>query len=57
MAPLSVINYVVAHEVCHLVYPDHSKNFWSLLKTQITDIQEKRDWLSINSPQTDFHLL
>lgn len=45
MAPISVINYVVAHEVCHLVYPDHSESFWKMLSLQINDMESKREWL------------
>jgi predicted metal-dependent hydrolase len=32
MGPLSLVDYVVAHEVCHLVHPDHSDAFWRLLR-------------------------
>ena len=27
-----VIEYVVLHEMCHLVYMNHSKQFWNLLE-------------------------
>lgn len=29
--PIEVINYVVIHELGHLVHPNHSKNFWDLV--------------------------
>src|SRR5690606_8925445 len=28
MAPPEVLDYIVAHEVAHLVHMNHSKNFW-----------------------------
>lgn len=30
-APLSCIDYVMCHELCHLIHPDHSKAFYALL--------------------------
>lgn len=29
---LCVIKYVICHELSHLIHPNHSKNFWSLVK-------------------------
>lgn len=31
------IDYVILHELCHLKYMDHSKNFYALLETQCPD--------------------
>ena len=47
MAPLSLIDYVVAHEVCHLVVRDHSKRFWKLLETVLPDHEERRARLRV----------
>lgn len=30
-APKQILEYVIAHEVCHLKYRNHSKKFWELL--------------------------
>lgn len=45
MAPNDVCNYVVMHELCHLVYMDHSKNFWNLLQSICPDYKSHKMWL------------
>ncbi|WP_164848498.1 M48 family metallopeptidase [Halobacteriovorax sp. HLS] len=54
MAPISVINYVIVHELCHLVYPNHSKSFWNLVASQINDIEESKRWLKYNQLSLGF---
>jgi predicted metal-dependent hydrolase len=36
-APSRCIDYVLAHEVCHLRYPSHSRHFFSLLGELVPD--------------------
>lgn len=45
MAPMSLVDYVVAHELCHLIRPDHSLAFWKLLRTVLPDYEERRERL------------
>ena len=49
MAPHSVIDYVVTHELCHLVYTHHSTHFWQKVQSIIPDYKKRRDWLKENS--------
>ena len=48
MAPVSIVDYVVAHELCHLIHHDHSQEFWTLLSKIMPDYQERKDWLRVN---------
>ena len=45
MAPEAVIDYVVVHELAHLVYFNHSIRFWSLVGQTIANYAELRAWL------------
>jgi predicted metal-dependent hydrolase len=49
LTPESIIEYVIAHELCHLKVPNHSKRFWQLVETVIPDWKIRRKWLRINS--------
>lgn len=48
MAPLQVMDYVVAHELLHLVEPNHSKKFWGMVENVCPDYKSCRDWLKKN---------
>jgi predicted metal-dependent hydrolase len=45
MAPESVLDYVVWHEVCHLEILDHSPRFWALVERRWPRWREDREWL------------
>jgi predicted metal-dependent hydrolase len=44
-APEQVIDYVVAHEVSHLVEMNHSPRFWRVVASLIPDTAGPRAWL------------
>ena len=48
MAPETVLDYVVAHEVAHLAEPHHGPKFWRLVKTLTPDMEASREWLRRN---------
>lgn len=48
MCPLDIIDYVIVHEMCHLEYMDHSKNFWAKVGKYIPDYKAKKQWLKDN---------
>lgn len=45
MAPVSLIDYVVAHELCHLRFNNHSRDFWKLLGSIMPDYESRRECL------------
>lgn len=45
LAPLEVMDYVIAHECTHLVHFDHSKAFWSTLSSVYPDVDGAMTWL------------
>lgn len=44
-----IINYVVIHELCHLVEMNHSKKFWHLVEGLCPNYKARRLWLKDNS--------
>ncbi|MBZ0291357.1 MAG: M48 family metallopeptidase [Anaerolineae bacterium] len=50
MAPIQIIDYLVVHELCHLLVPEHSTKFWDRIGSIIADYEERREWLRINGP-------
>ncbi|KAA0438265.1 MAG: M48 family metallopeptidase [Candidatus Thioglobus sp.] len=49
MAPLTVIEMVIAHELAHIQHKNHSKDFYSLLKKMLPEYQQADIWLKANS--------
>lgn len=41
-APMYCIEYVVFHEFCHFIHPNHSKDFYSLLQVMLPDWKESK---------------
>ncbi len=45
MAPVSVIEYLIVHELAHLKYPRHDSAFWNEVDKIVPKYQEKVGWL------------
>ena len=46
--PQFVLNYIIAHELSHLIEFNHSKNFWNLVDKLITNRLDAQKWLKQN---------
>jgi len=53
MAPLTVIDYIVVHELAHLIHPNHSAAFWNEVDKVMPDFQERKNWLRNNGAGMD----
>ena len=49
MAPHRIIDYVVIHELCHLVEHNHSDKYWKQVESLVPDYRERRAWLKTNA--------
>lgn len=41
-APKNCIEYVILHEFCHFIHPNHSKNFYNFLTIMMPDWKERK---------------
>jgi hypothetical protein len=48
MAPISVIDYVIVHELSHTRHKDHSKKFWGLVASILPNYKASSRWLKDN---------
>lgn len=44
-APVFVIDYVIAHELAHLLEPNHTARFWNVVRAQVPKAEQARVWL------------
>ena len=44
-APIFVVDYVIAHELAHLLESNHTPRFWNIVKTQVPNMDKARVWL------------
>ncbi|MCD7034272.1 M48 family metallopeptidase [Metabacillus sp. GX 13764] len=49
MAPPRVIDYVVVHEMCHMVHLNHDRSFWRLVGKMVPDYKDDEAWLARSS--------
>jgi predicted metal-dependent hydrolase len=53
LAPEAVLDYVVAHEVAHLIEMNHGPHFWKLVAGAVPRLEEAKHWL--RNEGTDLH--
>jgi predicted metal-dependent hydrolase len=53
MLPLSIIDYVVVHELAHYKHQNHSAAFWNEIDKLLPDYRKRLKWLSQNGSKTE----
>ena len=48
IAPHSIIDYVVIHELCHMLEHNHSSKYWKHVERYVPNWKECREWLKHN---------
>jgi len=47
-APMHVLEYLVAHELVHLIESNHTPKFWNILSIQVPNYEKAKNWLKKN---------
>lgn len=47
-APTFVIDYVIVHELAHLIEANHTPRFWNVVRTHVPQSEKARAWLRDN---------
>ena len=53
LAPLSMLDYIVVHELVHLKEKNHTPEFWKLVGMVLPDYERRKNWLEQNGPILD----
>ena len=53
MAPLTVLDYIVVHELTHLIHSNHTEAFWNELDKVMPDYGDRKEWLRVNGAGMD----
>ncbi len=53
-APDDVVDYVIVHELAHLIEMNHSDRFWKIVSDIMPDYREKEIWLKENGHLCNF---
>ncbi len=52
-APTSVIDYLVAHELAHLLEPNHTPRFWNIVAVHAPGHVRAKEWLKIHGSRLE----
>jgi hypothetical protein len=55
-APITVIEYIIVHELTHLLESNHTQEFWNRVSVQLPNYETAKHWLKENGHEleTDF---
>jgi predicted metal-dependent hydrolase len=53
MAPATIVDYIVVHELCHKRFRDHTDLFWNEVDKVMPDYRERKEWLRQRGAEMD----
>ena len=53
VAPLTIIDYIVVHELCHLNHRDHLNAFWNEMDEMLPNYRDRKAWLKVRGVELD----
>lgn len=53
MAPPSVLDYIVVHELAHLIHSNHTHAFWNEVDKVMPEYTDRKEWLRQNGAGMD----
>ncbi len=46
LLPASIVDYVIVHELAHLIEPHHTPAFWDVVERAMPDYERRKGWLA-----------
>lgn len=53
MAPPTIIDYIIVHELCHFHHLNHTEPFWNEVDKVLPNYRERKEWLRKNGAAMD----
>ncbi|WP_425603716.1 M48 family metallopeptidase [Coraliomargarita parva] len=53
-APMIVVDYLIVHELAHVLEPNHSQDFWNIVAVHVPSWQKARNWLKLHGAQLEW---
>ncbi|MBW2636919.1 MAG: M48 family metallopeptidase [Deltaproteobacteria bacterium] len=53
MAPPTMLDYIVVHELAHLIHANHTEAFWNEVDKVMPDYRDRKEWLRVNGAGMD----
>jgi len=53
MAPPPMLDYIIVHELAHLICANHTEAFWNEVDKVMPDYRDRKEWLRVNGAGMD----
>ena len=53
LTPILIVDYLVVHEMTHIIEKNHTPEFWHLISIILPDYEDRKEWLDKNGKDLD----